>query len=59
MGSKEKVVSYNCIDVSGDNYPCGIMENNEYGSTDNESSLGLEEESNELSGDLARCWEVE
>ena len=27
--------------------------------TDNESSLGLEEENNELSGDLARCWELE
>ena len=35
------------------------MWDNECGSTDNESSLGLEEESNELSGDLARYWEVE
>ena len=47
------------IDVSGDKYPCGTMENNECGSTgwSTESSLGLEE-SNGLSEDLASCWEV-
>ena len=60
MGSKKKVESINGIDVSGDNYPCGIMENKNCDSTglSTESSLGLEE-SNGLSGDLARCWEVE
>ena len=60
MGSTEKVESINGIDVSGDHYPCGIMENKKCDSTglSTESSLGLEE-SNGSSGDLARCWEVE
>ena len=57
MGSKEKVESYDCIDVPGDNYPVGIIENYEHSET--ESSLGLEEESNGSSIGLARCWEVE
>lgn len=34
MGSKEKVESHDCIDVSGDNYTGGIIENCEHGGTE-------------------------
>ena len=37
MGSKEKVGSYNCNVVHGENYPCNIMHNNQCGSS--ESSI--------------------
>ena len=57
MGSKEKGKCCNCIDVSGDNCPCVVMENNV--SDNSEVRLRLEEESSELSMDLVRCWEIE
>ena len=46
-----------CIHVPGDNDSCETMQNNDCGGS--KLSLGLEEESSELSRDLARCWEVE
>ena len=57
MGSKEKGKCCNCIDVSGDDCPCGVMEKKVCDNS--EVRLRLEEESSELSMDLARCWEIE
>ena len=54
LGSKEMVESYNCIEGSGDNYPCKKLHN-----SDCNGSEPSGEDSSGLSRDLARCWEVE